>query len=398
MSATDPTANLSWSHKIRLLRRNGEHHARNLLLTFVCFFLRLFSSRKNKGMTPETDSIQKILIIKTGRALGDAIVSLVLIPELQDLFPKAKIDLLLRDNISSFFRENSDADHVLEFHPHFLKRPLASWRLLHHLRVSRYDLVIACDNPYKSSFTTLCLSIWTDAPWRAGFLNQESQPFLNIAVSPQRGEKVVVNLRKLLLPLREKNSLRQNEKEDFADKNFLRPQFFVSPYLLAQADRLLSAHPKPVLIFITGHWRRSWPLDSFFHVATELIKHDYPVWLAFGPDDERQQSEAVRHWVEKSGAFGKVLSPQPLPLFTAILTRCQLFISNDCGPYHIAVAVGTPSVGIFLSEDSFREVSYEEPGRFTAVYHADLAQLERLAIETSIKLLRHLKEKGPKLC
>lgn len=34
-----------------------------------------------------------------------------------------------------------------------------------------------------------------------------------------------------------------------------------------------------------------------------------------------------------------------------ILRRCNLLVGNDCGPVHLAAAVGTPAVEIYSSRD-----------------------------------------------
>ncbi len=380
---TDPTANLAWSQKIRLLRRRFEHHSRNLLLILfrtVCG--RALSSRNEKSLpkTPEERAlVKKILIIRTGRALGDAVMSLVLIPECRQFFPHATIDLLLRDNISPLFKETENIDNVLELHPRFLKWPAATGQLLSMLRTKRYDLAIACDNPYKSSFTTLCLSVWTGAPWRLGFENEESHSFLNLRVSAQRGEKMVTNLRRLLVPF---------GKDRGKAAYSILPRLVLPSHYLAEADTLLRLNSKPVLIFIPSHWRKSWPLDSFLRVAKVLTENQHHVVLAFGPGDHRGKEISVQAWLQKSEGRGQVLPPKKLIGFAAVLARSRLFISNDCGPYHIAVAVGTPCIGIFLSEDALRDFGYSQPNHLVALYHPEKSEAERLVIETGLRLLK----------
>ena len=255
---TDPTANLPWPQKIRLLQRRFEHSCRNLLLNFSqVIFTKTLSSKSNPSLfkaLAARSSIKRILIIRTGKAMGDAIMSLVLIPECQRLFPNATIDLLLRDNISSLFKETAGVDTVLEFHPRFLKWPVTTGRLFSKLRTKGYDLAIACDNPYKSSFTTLCLCLWTGAPWQLGFENEESRSFLNLMVSAQKEEKMVTNLKKLLIPFGES----PKETEDATI-----PKLSIPTRYLTEADMLLGSNSKPILVFISNHWRKSWPLDSF---------------------------------------------------------------------------------------------------------------------------------------
>jgi len=369
---------LSWPEKIRLSRRRWEHRIRNLLLKFVGAVWRRTRASENSrhSFNPENvrSSVKRILIIRTGRAIGDAVMSLVLIPTCRRLFPKAGVHLLLRDNVSLPFIKGAGADAVLELHPRFLKWPIATWRLLLVLRRNRYDLVVACDNPYKSSFTTICLGLFTGAPWRLGFENEESRPFLNIATIPRRGEKMVANLLGLFAPFGETPIPTL-------------PRLLPIARFSKEADSLLGASSKPILIFIPHHWRKSWPLASFLRIATGLTAHAHRVKLAFGPGDTRNEDPAVQEWLNQSQGCGGILPPQKLDLFTAVIARCRLFISNDCGPYHIAVATGIPCVAAFLSTDALNDFGYERDGHLIAIHHPELKEVELKTLEAALHLL-----------
>ncbi len=43
----------------------------------------------------------------------------------------------------------------------------------------------------------------------------------------------------------------------------------------------------------------------------------------------------------------------PVRTLAALITKCDLFVGNDSGPKHIAVAVGRPTVTLFGPEDPF---------------------------------------------
>ena len=164
------------------------------------------------------------------------------------------------------------------------------------------------------------------------------------------------------------------------------------------AGRLCGLGPddNPILIFVSNHWRKSWPLESFIRLATELTARKYPVLLALGPGDDRADDPIVHQWIAQSNGRGRVLPPQSLTRFAAILKRCRLFVGNDGGPYHLAVAVGTPCVTAFRIKEGQREFGYEEPDRLVTVYHPDEAEAERMTLETSLRLLELQKVKAGK--
>ena len=166
------------------------------------------------------------------------------------------------------------------------------------------------------------------------------------------------------------------------------PKFIPSNRCLLEANPLLKTHPNPIVIFVPNHWRKSWSLESFLKIADALIRQGYFVTLAFGPCDDRIQSRDIQDWVLKSEGHADLLFPQKLPVFAVFLSRCHLFISNDCGPYHLAVAVGTPCIAIFLTPEARDEFGYQFSGRFLTIYQPIREDAERLVLEAAQELLR----------
>jgi len=41
----------------------------------------------------------------------------------------------------------------------------------------------------------------------------------------------------------------------------------------------------------------------------------------------------------------------PLPALSALIKRCNIFISPDTGAMHLSAAVGTPTLALFLNSD-----------------------------------------------
>lgn len=84
--------------------------------------------------------------------------------------------------------------------------------------------------------------------------------------------------------------------------------------------------------FASGAAKR-WPLASFREVAQDL---GVPVQWCAGPEEDL--AEAVRF--------------EDLYDLGCWLSRARLFIGNDSGIAHLAAAVGTPVIAIFLSTDA----------------------------------------------
>jgi len=92
---------------------------------------------------------------------------------------------------------------------------------------------------------------------------------------------------------------------------------------------------------------KRWWLEGFAEfIGLAKAKLDCQVLLFGGPED----GEVVKRLAERSGRgvidlAGK-FSLRELP---AAIGRCQVFVTNDSGPMHIAVACKVPTVAIFCA-------------------------------------------------
>ena len=94
---------------------------------------------------------------------------------------------------------------------------------------------------------------------------------------------------------------------------------------------------------------KRWPEQRFSQVVSILSrKYEAQIILIGGPAEE----EAGKKIVKASRTSVVNLIGQTTYMQSAeVLRRCDLLVSNDCGPAHLAAAVGTPVVGIYSSRD-----------------------------------------------
>lgn len=120
----------------------------------------------------------------------------------------------------------------------------------------------------------------------------------------------------------------------------------------AQASTLLKRGThgnSPLIAFQMGaaETRRQWPTEAFVELAHQLIaSHNAQiVTLGTAEDAVRNQHFATKvnseHVLELSGKT-------TVGSLAAVLKRCRVLISNDTGTIHLAAAMNTPTVGIYL--------------------------------------------------
>lgn len=114
----------------------------------------------------------------------------------------------------------------------------------------------------------------------------------------------------------------------------------------AEAYQVLGEPTRPRVTLHPGatDTRRRWPAERFGAVARELVAQGYEV-LVTGTPAER---DVVRAVVTAAGVpVRPLVGALSLSGLIGCYAGCELVVSNDTGPLHLAAAVGTPTVGIF---------------------------------------------------
>ncbi len=99
----------------------------------------------------------------------------------------------------------------------------------------------------------------------------------------------------------------------------------------------------------SGGLRKVWPLFRWRALLRWLAqRQDLRVSIVLGPADGR-----IRSFVHETAAEGRihVVDSVELPALAALLSDSALYIGNDSGVTHLAVAVGVPTVAIFGPTD-----------------------------------------------
>jgi len=149
----------------------------------------------------------------------------------------------------------------------------------------------------------------------------------------------------------------------------------VSPENETRAKNLLAAagiEEKDLVVGIApgagGSWGKDasykhWPALKFAQLANKLVDEFGAKVVILGDDSERKIAEVMVHAmrnkpIDFTGKTG-------LDIFPGVIKNCNLLITNDGGPMHIAVALGVKSVSIFgpVSE----EVYGPYPGKWTHI-------------------------------
>jgi ADP-heptose:LPS heptosyltransferase len=97
-----------------------------------------------------------------------------------------------------------------------------------------------------------------------------------------------------------------------------------------------------------SHPARCWPPEHLARTALTLLENRSCHFFIFGSAGEAPLGEALSRQMPDS-SITSLLGKTTPAFLAALLKRLDLLITNDTGPMHLAAAVGTPTVALFLA-------------------------------------------------
>lgn len=145
------------------------------------------------------------------------------------------------------------------------------------------------------------------------------------------------------------------------------PRLTVTDELRARFRALLPAGDTRRLVGVfpgSNAPSRRWTASRFREVAARLTAAGYRVAVFGGASELAISAEAA------AGGSIDLGGRTDLPLLAAGLAECELVISNDSGPLHLATAVGTRTVSLWGAGDP--AITGPPPGDHRVIRHPEL--------------------------
>lgn len=285
------------------------------------------------------------ILVLTPCCLGDVLMTTPLVASLRAAYPEARIDYAVGSSSRDAVVTNPDVDEVIplfemggSFPGQFLLAVRAAWRL----RWRRYDMAFSAD---RSAITHM-VAYLAGIPRRFGIAGGGTALLLTDAV-PDDHETHDVDL---YLALAERAGLQ---------KKHLRKElkFVPTQVALERALQVLRSQDFEDLPFRVALYpgagsdgdremhHRQWPGERYGLLANQLIERYGGGVLLLGDESERESNFLVRNDIDHPVL--DLTGQLDTDAMGAVMQLCNAVIANDTGPMHLAVAVGTPTVGIF---------------------------------------------------
>ena len=278
------------------------------------------------------------LVLQTS-FLGDLVLTLPLIAEIRSRFPVRKLSLMCTPLGRELLQDHPAIDEILVDDK---QRAHRGWRGLTAqaamLRQQRYTVALT---PHKSARSAFML-YRANIPQRIGFRQSKGWFFFHHCAERDPARHDVERNLSVLQPLGVR-------AQDCARELELPPRRQIDEAVADKLRQFGVIDGKPAIgVNSASVWpTKRWWLEGFAEFIGLLkAKLDCQVLLFGAPED----AEGVKRLFERCGGAALDLAGKfSLRELPSAIGRCQVFVTNDSGPMHIAVARKVPTVALFCA-------------------------------------------------
>jgi heptosyltransferase-2 len=289
--------------------------------------------------------------------IGDAVMTTPALRRLRASFPSAQITLLATPRTAGLFEASAWLDEVIVY-----RRREDGWRAfveaVSALRRRGCDLALLFQNAFEAAL----LARLGGARWRIGFAAQGRRSLLTHALergSQHRNRQQTFDYLDLVAAA-EQAVFGQSLEPPASLEHPPLPALNASAAQLQSAEALLQRHglqPGARLLVAlnagaTNSRAKCWPEDRFAALADRLRDELGAQVILIGAPAERANAERVIAHMRHTGALN-LAGDTSIPELIGLLACCDLLVSNDTGPAHIAAALGRPTLTIFGPTNEF---------------------------------------------
>lgn len=283
------------------------------------------------------NEFKNILIVRTDR-IGDVVLTTPAIKALREHYATARISILVAPLTRDLVDGNICLDEVLVDDRKGEHKGLRGFvRLVRTIRQRKFDCALVLHTKKRTNLTCFLSGI----PVRIGYKNNKFGFLLNRPIPDIRhkGEKheaqycldvlkkmgIVCSNKDLDLPVKE-DALRWMDQ-------------FCKEQNISEDDRMIAIHPG------ASDPSKRWPENRFAELMDQLGKRYSAKIILIGALETDNIAQTIITLSDTPAV--NMAGQTTVGQLAALLMRCDLLVSNDSGPVHVAAGVGTPVVSIF---------------------------------------------------
>ena len=283
---------------------------------------------------PAQDKYKRILVVRTDR-IGDVLLSTPVLQALRDYYPMSYIAMMVSPATQEILDGNPYLDRIIVFDKNKHKGFFSTLAFSKKLKKENFDVAVILHPTVRVHFLMFLAGIRERIgyDWKAPYFLTQVLPH-----KKQEGSKHELEYNFDLL-----KALGINE----VYRQMYMPIKESSDRFVEEALKNAGISPNDTLVVVNpaaSCVSKLWPVKKFAEVADRLATLRIKIVIVADSVHKNIGNElrslAASKPFDFSGQFN-------LSELASLFKRSTLLISNDSGPVHIAVAVGTPVISIF---------------------------------------------------
>jgi len=275
-------------------------------------------------------NVNRILIIRMG-PLGETLQTTPVLKALRKRLEKAYLAMMVTKDRVELVSANPNLNAVIVYDNSMPK-------LINKLRKHRFQMALVLQPTFRLVLLTLLAGI----KYRVGFeTNGGGKLLLTIPVKNNHNQHETDRYLDIVRAIGIQLVDREIEMGVTCEAEMWALKFLTSAGISSQQP-LIGINPGSFWMY------RRWPKERFAKVADNLVsEYDAQILLTVGPS-EVGLGEEIATLMRYNPV---ILSNTTTMHIAAAFKQCDLLISNDTGPMHVGIAVGTSTIGLFGSSN-----------------------------------------------
>jgi len=290
--------------------------------------------------------VEKILVISC-TAIGDTLFATPAIRALRNILPDREIHLLVRQKFLDLFRNNPFTDRVMGYRGGYK----GAFRLFCNIKSHGFQLCLIF---HDSDPCPVQISFLAGIPFifRIGQRDELARPYLSARIPyDQRKHAIDQRLEVIRQVFKVALDTEEDLRMDLPINHQLSQMLWLD--LLSKAEISDENTKKIGLQFSASGKYKIWPEENFVQLATRLLEtsSNNIICLIGSPKERREAQKIKKTMIQNGGEAKRILNlagAVGLKHFGEMIHGLDLLVTNDTGPLHVAIAVGTPTVSLFV--------------------------------------------------
>jgi heptosyltransferase II len=288
------------------------------------------------------------ILVRATNWVGDAVMSIPALQALRERYPTARISILARPWVAGLYGREPFCDELIPYDaPRGWEGIGEKRRMAATLRARRFDAAILLQNAFEAA----ALVRWAGIPLRIGYARDGRGWLLTHPIPAPLKDETPRHQRFYYLELLKRAGLIESYPADAAIR--LHGASAAAAVGRERFERIFgSQRVVGVSPGAAYGGAKRWLPERFADAAIQVARERGAGVAVFGSEPEAGICEIVRARIETAGEkCASFAGSTALGEFIEMAAACDVFLTNDSGPMHIASALGVPTVVVFGATD-----------------------------------------------